>query len=76
MFSLDEKKEMTNDGIIVNTKRMEFDIIRPTNDVLALVSRLVKRVALPDLECSHCFRFSGNARGRRMGSALIDYSVY
>lgn len=73
MFSLDEKKEMTNDGIIVNTKRMEFDIIRPTNDV---VSRLVKRVALPDLECSHCFRFSGNTRGRRMGSALIDYSVY
>lgn len=73
MFSLDEKKEMTNDGIIVNTKRMEFDIIRPTNDV---VSRLVKRVALPDLECSHCFRFSGNARGRRMGSALIDYFVY
>lgn len=74
MFSLDEKKEMTNDGIIVKRrKRMEFDIIRPTNDV---VSRLVKRVALPDLECSHCFRFSGNARGRRMGSALIDYSVY
>lgn len=74
MFSLDEKKEMTNDGIIVKRrKRMEFDIIRPTNDV---VSRLVKRVALPDLECSHCFRFSGNARGRKMGSALIDYSVY